>query len=112
MIGDDKKAWWATPEHERIVELVREIGVWRLGNFDACVCSRFSIRSVEVEINCGKARPRGVRISSVAMDYWNGSSEDGNNEILLRPIAEEVARQVAESDGRGAVPIFFPMNES
>jgi hypothetical protein len=77
------------------VALVREIKCWHLGNWDGCCCSQFSIRNVNVDISCGKGGEQAIRVWSNSMDY--------QDEADLRPIMDEVARQVAEGSGRGGV---------
>ena len=89
-------------EPELVLDLVKEVGAARLGNFDGCVCSRFEVRNVHVDICCGKGRDRGIYIWSHSMDYLEEDHEE-----MLRPIAEEVARQVQKADERGPLPIKF-----
>lgn len=84
---------WKMSEPEKVVAIIKEVGAWRLGNWDGCTCSRFSIRNVDIDISCGKGGPRRVRVSSPSCDYIDGDPD-------LRTIGEEVARQVQESDGR------------
>lgn len=95
------------PEHLYVVDLIREVGVGRLGFFDGCTCCSFSVRTVDVDVSCGKGRERAVWISSRSLDYWDQSTPNGNDESLLRPIAEEVAKQVENADGRGPIPLHF-----
>lgn len=99
--------WWRTPENLRVVRILQEIGADVLGNFDGCCCCGFKIRNVEIDISCGKGRDRGLWIYSPSLDYWDGKSENGSEEELLRPIAEEVQRQVQNSDMRGPLPIHY-----
>jgi hypothetical protein len=99
MVGDDIQEWWRTPEPQRVLQLMREIGVWRLGNCDGCMCTSFSIRYVDIDVSCGKGRERGVWVSSGSMDY---SDTD-----LLQPIAEEIRRQIEEADGRGPMAVHL-----
>ena len=91
------KQSWAMKEPQQVLEIIKQLGIWRLGNLDGCCCSRFSVRNVDVEISCGKGGPRCVRVSSPSLDYMAVE--------LLRPIAEEVKRQLEECDGRGPAPI-------
>jgi len=88
-------------EPELVLELIKEVGVQRLGCWDGCACSRFAIRDVNVDICCGKGRDRGIYIWSNCDDYTDG------HDLLLRPIAKEVARQVESADRRGPLPIHF-----
>lgn len=83
---------WPVSEPERVAALIREIQCWRLGNWDGCCCSRFSLRNVDVDISCGKGREQAVWVSSPSMDY------DGEKD--LRPIMDEVVRQLNEQSGR------------
>ena len=85
------------PEHMKVVDLIREVGVDRLGAFDGCACCRFNVRNVDVRIGCGKGPERAVWISSPSLDY--------EDEALLRPIADEIVRQVEAMDGRGPIGV-------
>jgi hypothetical protein len=92
-------AEWGKTEPQRVTDLIREVGLHRLGNLDGCICCNFSIRNVDVEISCGKGGERGIKVSSASMDYENGTSE-------LKTIADEVHRQaLLLEDGRGPLPI-------
>ncbi len=92
------------PEHEVVVDLIREVGVGRLGNFDGCVCCHFEVRNVSVDVACGKGRNRGVWVSSGSLDYYD-QEQNCLDESLLRPIADEVKRQIEDADGhmRGTI---------
>jgi hypothetical protein len=80
-------------EPEKVVALIRDIGCERLGHWDGCCCSRFSVRNVDVEIACGKgSREQAVWVSSESLDYVNGRG--------LEPVMAEVIRQVVEQSGR------------
>lgn len=104
----DVEQSWKMDEPEKVVAIIKEVGVWRLANWDGCICSRFSIRNVDVDISCGKGSDRGIRIDSPSMDYWNEDTADDCDEKLLRPIAEEVKRQIENGgDHRGPIPIFI-----
>lgn len=78
-------------EPQRVVALIREVECWRLGNWDGCCCSDFTVRNVKVDISCGKGRKQAVWVSSSSMDYEDKS--------LLQPIMDEVIRQVSEQSG-------------
>jgi hypothetical protein len=80
-------------EHEEVVSLIKEVGCWRLGNWDGCCCSRFSVRNVDVDIHCGKGIEQSVWVSSLHLDY--------DDDTLLHPIMDEVVKQVTEKSGRG-----------
>lgn len=88
-------------ENMRTAALIKDVGVESLGDFSECTCCDFKVRNVEVDISCGKGRERGLWISSPSLYYY------GEDPSLLKPIAEEVARQVEHSDGRGPLPIHF-----
>jgi len=92
---------WTMSEPQKVAALIREVGLWRLGNWDGCCCSRFSIRNVDVDISCGKGRDQGVWLSSNSLDYWKEGTTDGNDEELLRPIMEEIIRQLIAQSSRG-----------
>lgn len=90
---------WHKSEPEKVVDLIKEVGIHRLGRLDGCLCCFFSVRNVDIQIACGKGSERGVSVGSGSMDY------EGDVE-MLRPIAEEVRRQCEElDDGRGDMPI-------
>jgi hypothetical protein len=93
-------------EHEMVLAIVKEVEVWRLGHFDGCCCCWFRVRDVQIDVSCGKGSERAVRVYSQSDDYWNENSKSPN-EVFLRPIAEEVARQVEMSDHRGPLPLHF-----
>lgn len=78
-------------ETEKVVAIIRDVQCWRLGNWDGCCCCNFSVRNVDVDISCGKGREQAVWVSSVSDDY----SVTG----FLRPIMDEVVRQLAEQSG-------------
>jgi hypothetical protein len=84
---------WKMSEPEKVVALIVEVRCWRLGNWDGCCCSRFSVRNVDVDISCGKGREQAVWICSSSMDY--------DDKSLLKPIMKEVIKQLKESSGRG-----------
>ena len=99
---------WNMSEPEKVVALIKEAEVWRLGNFDGCICSSFSVRNVDVQISCGKGQGRAIKVSSVSGDYYSERSGEYGDPEMLRPIAEEVQRQILEkSDGRGPIPIIL-----
>jgi hypothetical protein len=93
---------WHKPEPQIVLEIIQAVGIHRLANFDGCLCGRFSLRNVDIDICCGKGRQRALWISSKSGDY------DDNAQKKLRPIAEEVVRQVQDlNDGRGEMPTRF-----
>ena len=96
----DVRQSWKMSEPEKVLALIKALGIWRLGNLDGCCCSNFIIRGVGIDIACGKGRNRGVFVFNHSMDY-----EDYKDPELLRPIAEEVKHQLEECDGRGPAPI-------
>jgi hypothetical protein len=87
---------WEMTEPEKVVALIKEVQCWRLGNWDGCCCSSFSIRNVHIDISCGKGREQAVWIHSNSLDYPKG--EDA---LLLTPVMDEVVRQLNEQSGRG-----------
>lgn len=96
---------WRMSEVEKVVAIIKEVGVWRLGNFDGCCCCKFGLRNVDISVSCGKGGSRGVTVSSDSLDYYETASGVGPD--VLRPIAEEAARQVENSDGRGPCPVHI-----
>lgn len=96
---------WKMSEPEKVVAILKEVGVWRLANWDGCICSRFSIRNVDVKISCGKGQKRGVWVSSPSMTYC--SHENWGDGLSLEPIAEEMQRQMQECDLRGPITVHI-----
>lgn len=74
-------------ELEKVISLISDLKVWRLGNWEGCCCSQFSVRGVNVDISCGKGREQAVWVSS-------------NSKNLLRPVMAEVVKQVTEHSNR------------
>lgn len=94
---------WKMSEPEKVVAILKEAGVWRLANWDGCICSRFSVRNVDVDISCGKGGDRGVWVSSPSLDYMpHDNWGDGNS---LEPIADEIRKQMTGCDHRGPITI-------
>lgn len=83
--------------YETAADLIREIGIGRLGGFDGCKCTSFAVRGVEVEVGCRKSSGMdsvfpdffgiGLRITSGHMD--NGPDE-------LQAVAREVVEQLRD----------------
>jgi hypothetical protein len=78
---------------EDVVSLIKEVRCWRLGYWDGCCCSRFSVRNVDVEISCGKERERAIWVSSTSIDYLD--------DALLHPIMAEIVKQLTECSYQG-----------
>jgi len=89
----DVEQSWKMNEPEKVLAIIKEVGLWRLGNWDGCCCSHFSLRNVDVDISCGKGREQAVWVSSSSGDY--------EDKELLRPIMAEVIKQVSDQSGRG-----------
>jgi hypothetical protein len=88
---------WKMSETQKVLEIVQELRIWRLGDLDGCCCCSFQIRNFSIETYCGKGLlSRGVKVSSRAFGF---TKED------LLPVAVEVQKQLEECDGRGAAPI-------
>lgn len=85
---------WKMTEPAQVVAILQDVGCWRLGTWDGCCCSSFTVRNVNVDISCGKGREQAVWISSQSLDYHN-------NPQALVPIMDEVIRQLMEQSGRG-----------
>lgn len=83
---------WKMIETEKVVALIRSVECWRLGNWDGCCCSNFSVRNVDIDISCGKGREQAVWVSSHSYEYHNKEN--------LRPIMDEVIRQIDSKSGR------------
>lgn len=83
---------WKMSETDKVVSIIKDVQCWRLGKWDGCCCSHFSIREVEVDIACGKGKEQSVTVRSGSSDFPDENS--------LRPIMDEVIRQVTEQSGR------------
>jgi hypothetical protein len=95
---------WQMSEPEKVLAIIKEMEIWRLGNWDGCCCCQFNIRNVSVDISCGKGRKQGVWINGGELDYGPGALP----EKLLRPVADEVVRQLTEMTSRsGDWPVHF-----
>lgn len=92
--------WLEKQRVEPVLALIKREGVQGLGFWDGCACCHFSVRGVKVEVGCGKGSQRAVWVSSRSCDFADGDP-------ALRPIAEEVARQVEDADGRGKMAIYL-----
>jgi hypothetical protein len=92
-------------EPGRVDLLISAIGCSRLGNWDGCVCSQFSIRNVDVEIACGKgSKPQGVRVSSTHGDY--------TDRAMLEMIADTIVEQLEASCSRsGPWPVTLSLGD-
>ena len=87
---------WQQSMVNGVIDLIREVGIYRLGGYDGCPCTSFEVQSVSVDVSCHKSS-QCVRVHSHHMDYC-----DDNHRLdksLLQPIADEVLRQVDEHYG-------------
>lgn len=75
--------------------LIRDVGVWKLGDFDGCLCGHFVVKGVEVDIACRKSSGSHGRTTMLRV---HSESLDASIEELV-PIADEVRRQIGEGDG-------------
>lgn len=75
---------------ETPAELIREVGIGRLCNFDGCTCSHFSVRSVNVDISCRKGRDGPL------VHAWSSSPDFHDNQEALQAVVEEVVDQLEE----------------
>jgi hypothetical protein len=71
------------------VDLIRRVGVWKLGAYDGCNCAHFEVQAVRVDISCHKSQ-QTVEVKSVVADDY------GCNRAMLDAIAAEVVRQLGE----------------
>lgn len=77
---------WKMQEPEKVLQILREVQCWRLGHWNGCCCSAFSLRNVDISITCATHGEQAVRVSSAA--YADQS--------LLDPILAEVHRQMVD----------------
>lgn len=104
-MGFDYTLDWGKSEPQRLLNLIREIGIHRLAAFDGCLCGSFEIRNVEIDISCGKGRDRGIWISSRSLAY---PPSEGDLKQILYEVGKEVQRQIiALNDGRGPITVHY-----
>jgi hypothetical protein len=85
-----------------VVNLIKEVGIYRLSTLDGCLCGGFEIKGIDVDIACGKGRTRGIWV----WPAHNGDYQEEGDEAI-RPIGDEVAKQVMEADERGPIPVHL-----
>jgi hypothetical protein len=83
---------WGKSMSQIVIDVLRQVGVYRLCYSDGCRCGSFSIYGVDVRLECGKGigGPQGVHVSSGSID-WPASE--------MQIVGEEVARQWADLNG-------------
>jgi hypothetical protein len=75
-----------------VADLIREVGIYRLGGSDGCPCTNFEVQNVHVSVSCHKSGDHGLRVWTNHADY---SDENYRRvDAALRVIAQEVLRQV------------------
>jgi hypothetical protein len=84
MMPFDYSLEWKKTEPERVLDVIKEVGIHRLANLDGCICCSFEIRNVRVEVCCGKGGERGCRLSSRSLDY----PEDGAHFLHVTLLSE------------------------
>jgi hypothetical protein len=84
---------WKMSEPSKVIAIIRDVGCWRLGHWDGCCCSHFSVRDVTIEISCGKGAEQAVWVYSASSE-WSGRSAD------LRAIASVVLDELRINSGR------------
>jgi hypothetical protein len=82
---------WAERASNGVVELIREIGIYRLGGNDGCPCTSFEVLNVHVAVSCHKSE-QCVRVYTHHADYTDENYRTDTS--ILEPIAREVLRQV------------------
>ena len=83
---------WMAKSASDVVDLIREVGIYRLGTLEGCPCTSFEVRDVHVDVSCHKSSDHSVRVWSNHCDY---SDENYKRvDAAFRPIADEVLRQV------------------
>lgn len=96
---------WSKSQQQKIVDVIREVGIHRLAGFDGCLCGGFEIQCVKVDFACGKGRDRGIYISSRSMDY---SENEADLAKELGDVGREVHQQFMDlHDGRGPIEVHF-----
>lgn len=96
---------WQKSEPEKVLDVIKDVGIHRLGNLDGCICCSFSIRDVNVSVSCGKGSNRGCRIYSNSMDY---PTDEKELSLVLSEVGDEIVRQINDlHDGRGEMPLHF-----
>lgn len=73
------------------IALIKKIGIYGLGGNDGCPCTNFEVQNVHVDVSCHKSQ-RTVRVYSHHADFCDENYR--RDQRFLRPIADEVLRQV------------------
>ena len=90
-----------------VLDILRKIGIDRLGYWDGCCCGEFHIHGVNIDVACGKGRNKGVYISARYDDFCDPDTGK-TDENLLQPVADEVVAQLEEKSSRAKVwPVHF-----
>lgn len=71
--------------------LIREKGIYGLGWHEGCPCTDFVVHSVHVDVSCHKSE-QTIRVYSHHIDFCD--EQYRRDPTFLRPIADEVLRQV------------------
>lgn len=83
------------PEEEAL-KLMREVGIYGLGGNEGCPCTDFKVHGIAVSVSCHKSS-KTVSVYGTPIDFIKGNGDDVPYYVdteRLRPIAEEVLRQV------------------
>lgn len=80
---------------ESVIDLIREVGVFRLGCTDGCLCMDFAVRGVSVDLHCHRTmggRAWANNVKAPVIRAYSSHSEIQRTD--LPPIAAEVERQL------------------
>jgi hypothetical protein len=79
------------------LELVREIGIGRLGGFDGCLCTSCEVQGVNIDVSCRKSNGSTTKIApgfyGILIRVHSQHMDAGGDE--LEAVAREVAQQLA-----------------
>jgi hypothetical protein len=88
---------WEMSEPSKVIAIIRDVGCWRLGHWDGCCCSHFSVRDVTIEISCGKGREQGVWVYS-AHSFYAGRTDDFDLQGIADVVLDELRRGSGQRD--------------
>lgn len=77
------------------LDLIKQVGIGALADFDGCLCGSFAVKGIEVYIACRKSSG-SVGFRGSTLRVWDRSLD--HDVLALEPIAREIARQLHELD--------------
>lgn len=101
--------WVNVPDAAAMVALLRKYSFWGLAGADGCICGSIEVFGISVDVSCRKSSdgviPSGFygTIVRVVAHHIYASESD------VRPVAEEMVRQVHE--GYAHLPVYVLFTE-